>query len=230
MFSTCRSNPTIESYLNIRSRIGDLVKEYNTHGEVDDAFLDKCTIKCDVGLNREEILRNAASLHLRRATVINHRALVEKRELTRREICTSKLNKMDDANKEHRQKIKANEDALYQVLKAAEDDSMLGLDCSLSDETNLEYCTLDDFAVLKVPVLKAFIFAHDDQVKLVKDIPRKGNVKEVVEQGAHNAISMAFKGRMKPNLLEGKLPYSTVDLDKARGDGDALEGLHVTTV
>ena len=104
MFLTCRSNPTIESYLNIRKRIGDLVMEYNTHVKADNAFLDNCNNKHDVGLNGEEILRDTASLHVRRATVINHQALVEKRELTRQEICTSKLNKMENANEEHTSK------------------------------------------------------------------------------------------------------------------------------
>ena len=50
---------------------------------------------------------------------------------------------MADANEEHRQKVKANKAAVYQVLKAAQDDGRLGPDCALSDENNLEYCTLD---------------------------------------------------------------------------------------
>ena len=84
--------------------------------------------------------------------------------------------------------------------------------------------------MLTVPLLKAIILAHDDQVKLLKNMSRKGNVKEVVEQGIYNGISMAHKCRMKPNLLQDKLPYSTEDIDKTRDDGDAVEDLHVTTV
>ena len=206
MFSTCRANPTIESHMEIRSKIGALMKQYDEHGETDEAFLDQLSIRRDIGLNGEEILRNAEAMHLRRATTINDRALVEKRELLRQEMCSSKINKMNEANEEHRQKIKLHEAAVYQVLKSAEKEARLGSDISLSDEANLEYCTLDDFAVLKVPLLNALIFAHDDQVKRAKDIPRKGNMKEVVEQGAHNTISMAFKCRLKPNLLEGNLP------------------------
>ena len=181
-------------------------------------------------MNGEEILRDAEALHLRLATVINHQAMIEKRELARQAICTSKINKMNEANEEHRQKSKANEAAVCQVLKAAEEEGRLRSDCSLSDKANFEYCTLDDFAKLRVPLLKAFILAHNHQIKLVKDIPNKGNVKEVVEHGAHNAISMVYKCRMKPNLLLGKLPHSAADLDKARGDGGTLEDLHVTTV
>ena len=66
---------------------------------------------------------------------------------------------MNEANEEHRQKSKANEAAVCQVLKAAGEETRLGSDCSLSDEANLEYCTLDDFAKLTVPLLKAFILA-----------------------------------------------------------------------
>ena len=88
---------------------------------------------------------------------------------------------MNEANEGHRQKSKANEAAVCQVLKATGEEGRLGSDCSLSDEANLEYCTLDDFSVLTKPLLKAVFLAHDDQVKRAKDIPNKGNVKEIVE-------------------------------------------------
>ena len=79
MFSTCRSYPTIESYMNIRRRIGNLVKQYGKYGKADDAFPGQLIIKRDEGLNSEEILRDAEALHLRRATVINHQVMIEKR-------------------------------------------------------------------------------------------------------------------------------------------------------
>ena len=234
MFSTCRSNPRIEDYMNIRNQIGKIVSQYDKHGEADDVFFDGCNIRRDVGIRGEEILRNASGLHLRRATIINHRALIEKRALLRQEICTIKLNKMNEENEEHQQKIKANDDAVYRVLKAAQEDGRVGQGDDLSDEAHLEFCSLEDFGRLTVPYLKAFIQAHDDQVKLVKDIPKKGNVKEVREHGVHNAISMAFKCRMKPNLVVGKFPHTEADLEKARGDEGATNGqgfgeLHVTT-
>ena len=69
---------------------------------------------------------------------------------------------MNEANKEDRQKIKANEDTVYQVLKAAQDDRKLSPDCSLTNEVNLEFCLLDHFARLTVPFLKIFILAHDE--------------------------------------------------------------------
>ena len=65
---------------------------------------------------------------------------------------------MNEANKENRQKSKVNKAAVCQVLKTAKEEGRLGSDCSLSDEANLEYCTLDDFAKLTVTLLKAFIF------------------------------------------------------------------------
>ena len=118
MFAACRSNPTIESYLKICRSIGNLVRKYDKYGEADEEFLELLNIKRDQGLSVEEILRNAEALHLRRATVINHQALVEKRELARQDICAAKIDKMNEANDEHHQKIKANQDAVLQVLKA----------------------------------------------------------------------------------------------------------------
>ena len=86
MFSTCRSHPSSESYYNIRNQIGKIVTQYDQHSEADDVFLDGCNIRRDVGLRGEEILRDASALHLRRATIINHRDIFEKRELARQEI------------------------------------------------------------------------------------------------------------------------------------------------
>ena len=84
-----------------------------------------------------------------------------------------------------------------------------------------------------MPLLKAFIVAHDEKLMRIKDIPKKGTVKEAVENGVHNAIMMAYKCRMKSNLLENKFPHSEEDLVKfASGgddDGDVTE-LNVTTV
>ena len=90
----------------------------------------------------------------------------------------------------------------------------------LHDEANLEVTALEDFAVLTVPLLKAFILAHDDKVKLVKDVPRKGNVKEVREHGVHNTISQVFECRMKPNLLVGSYPHTQAALVSAQANGD----------
>lgn len=87
--------------------------------------------------------------------------------------------------------------------------------------------------MLTVPLLKAFIVAHDDELVRLNDIPKKGTVKEAIENGEVNAISMAHKCRMKPNLLEGKPPHSDEDIAQfaSGGDNDGdLTVLYVTTV
>ena len=55
---------------------------------------------------------------------------------------------------------------------------------------------------------------------LSKDIPRKGNVKEVREHRVHYAISQVFECWMKPNLLVGSYPHTQAALDSAQADGD----------
>ena len=129
-------------------------------------FFDGCNIRRDVGLRGEEILHGASDLHLRRAAIINHRDLIEKRELARQEIRSAKLTKMSENNEEHRLKNDANNEAVCRVLEAAQDDGRRSPDMELYDEANLEVTVLEDFAVLTVPLLKAFILAHDDKVKL----------------------------------------------------------------
>ena len=86
--------------------------QYDQHGEADDVFFDGCNIRRDVGLRGEEILCDALVLHLRRATMINHRDLIEKRELERQEIRSTKLTKLSEENEERRLKIDANNEAV----------------------------------------------------------------------------------------------------------------------
>ena len=137
MFSTCKSNPTIEAYSNIRSQMGDIVLQYDRHGEADEDFLDGCRIRRDIGPRGDEILRNANSLHLRRATIINHKCIVEKRELEPQQNCDAKRGKMHNENEMHPEKVAANREAVYKVSKAAEDDGLWGECPCLSDENNL---------------------------------------------------------------------------------------------
>ena len=207
--------------------------QYDNHGETDDDFLDVCKTRRDIRPRREEIMRDGKSLHLRRATIINHESIVEKRELKRQKNCNVQLNKMQEENTKHREKINTNRDAVWKVLKAAQEKGRLGEEDCLSDGKNLDFCSLEQFGVLGVPLLKAFIVAHDDKLMRMKGIPNKGNVKEAVKQGVHNAISMAHKCRMKPNLLEGKYPHSEEDLakfaDGGNDDEDECE-VNMTTV
>ena len=40
------------------------------------------------------------------------------------------------------------------------------------------------------PILKVFIVAHNLELKRMKDLPKKGMIKDVEKHGAHNAILM----------------------------------------
>ena len=90
---------------------------------------------------------------------------------------------------------------------------------------------LQDFGKMTCPMLKAFIVAHDPELKRMKDIPNKGTVKEAEEHDAHNAILMAYKCRMGPNLLEGNMPHSNEDMARMTDEvAEERDGENVTTV
>ncbi len=207
--------------------------QYDEYGEADEEFLDECNIQRDIGPRGEEILRDSSAAHLRRATVMNHHAIVEKRNAEIRKNRLAKLHKMEEENTKHEEKVVANREAVYKLLKEAEEKGYLHDGDCLSDENHLECCSLDTFDALKLADLTAFIIAHDDTLKRKKDIPNRGNLKEAKEHGVNNAILMAYNCRMKPNLLEGKQPHTAEDLARfADEDDDERESseLNVTTV
>ena len=232
-FSTCKSNPTVEEYSNIQRQAGKLVKQYDEYGEADEDFLDSCHIKRDTGPRGEEIVRDAKALHLRRATVINHVAICERRNQDLQQARDAQLSKMEEANTKHQEKVQANQDAVQRLLQSAEKEGRFGeAGCPCySDESNLEYCTMQDFGKLTCPMLKAFIVAHHPELKRMKDIPKKGTMKEAEEHNAHNAILMAYKCRMSQNLLEGNMPHSAEDIARMTcGVAEEQDGENVMTV
>ena len=77
---------------------------------------------------------------------------------------------------------------------------------------------MEDFGSIMHPLLKAFIVAHDPKLTKMKDVPKKGKVKDAVEHEAHNAISMAYKCRMLANIVVGNKPRSAEERAKVRDD------------
>ena len=109
--------------------------------------------------------------HMQRAKCMNHQFVCEQRNEEKRKQSQATLRKMKEANAKYEQKIEANRDAVWKLLKQAESDRFLYQDACLLDERNLECCTLDTFDCLKLAELKAFIVAHDDTLMRMKDIP-----------------------------------------------------------
>ena len=178
-------------------------------------------------------MRDAKALHLRRATVINHVAICERRNQDLQQARDAQLSKMEEANTKHQEKVQANQDAVQRLLQSAEKEGQFGeTGCPCySDESNLEYCTMQDFGKLTCPMLKAFIVAHHPELKRMKDIPNKGTVKEAEEHNAHNAILMAYKCRMSQNLLEGNMPHSAEDIARMTCEvAEEQDGENVMTV
>ena len=127
---------------------------------------------------------------------------------------------MEEENTKHKEKVYSNRDTVSILLKLAQEEGYLELEAYLSDECNLEVCTLNMFGGLKVPELKSIIIAHDDELMRMKDIPNKGNVKEAKEHGVMNTIMVAYNWEMKPNLLDGKQPHTAEDLARFADDDE----------
>jgi hypothetical protein len=75
-----------------------------------------------------------------------------------------------------------------------------------------------------VRILKAVIVTHDDTPMKLKDISNKGSIKEAVENGVQTTIMIAYKSRMKPDLIDGNPPHSAKDIAKVANDGGGEDG------
>ena len=62
-------------------------------------------------------MRDANAVHLRRTTVTNHSSIVEKRKADAKKNRLARLHKMKEDNAKHTEKVIANEEAVYKVLK-----------------------------------------------------------------------------------------------------------------
>ena len=114
---------------------------------------------------------------MQQAKCINHPFICKIRNAEKAKARSIKLDQMKKDNKKHHEKVRANEEAVEILSKQLEDDGIIPVGSSLTDESNLEYCTLDTFDILRDPQLKAFIIAHDNTLDKVSDIPNHGNLK-----------------------------------------------------
>ena len=165
--------------------------------------LASINIQRDIGPNGEEVMRYTGWEHLRWTQNLNHKHLVEWRRADVRNHRTAELHTMKFANEKHKEKIEANRDAVFKMLKSADDTNLVGQgECNESYD-NLEAYPLDTFDALKAPELKLFIIAHKGELTKLSDIPNRGHVEEVKrDPPVQNRILMAYNCRLKPNLLE----------------------------
>ena len=137
---------------------------------------------------------------------------------------------MKKDNEKYHKKVRANEEALEILSKQLEDDGIIPVSSSLTDESNLEYCTLDTFDILRAPQLKAFVIAHDNTLDKVSDIPNRGNLK-ADQEGTVNSVVVAFHCKDKPNILHGKAPFSADKMSKYQDDvGEGSNEIDATTI
>ena len=93
------------------------------------------------------------------------------------------------ANAKHMEKVDANREAVSILIRTLEESGSLPAGTSQSDESCLdEYCTLKTFDALKLGQLKAFIIAHEDKVKKISEIPKRGRL---IEAKADKSLALA---------------------------------------
>ena len=149
----------------------------------------------------EDVLKTAGirQEHMQRSKCMNHPFVIDQRDAEARKNRLIKLSTMKEKNAKHLQEVDANREAVFKLLKKCQDEGYLPDSACLSDESNLEYCTLDVFDVLKAPELKAFIIAHNDELTKRGDIPNRGKIAEAkADPPVNNYILMAYNCRMKP--------------------------------
>ena len=78
-------------------------------------------------------MRDSSALHLRRATIVNHPEIIEKREAETRKNRLVTLHKMEDENAKHDVKVEANRDAVSKLLSIAEKEGYLEQGACISD-------------------------------------------------------------------------------------------------
>ena len=117
---------------------------------------------------------------------------------------TAELHMMKVANEKHREKIEANRDAVFKLLKSADDINLVEQgECNKSYD-NLEVYTLDTFDALKAPELNSLIIAHNNELTKLSHIPNRGKLEEAKRDlPVQIRILMAYYCRLNPSLLEG---------------------------
>ena len=70
-------------------------------------------------------------------------------------------------------KLNANRDVVALLSRKMIEEGLLPTGALLSDENNLEHCTLELMSSLLQAQLKSFILAHDNENQLVSKIPKK---------------------------------------------------------
>ncbi len=115
----------------------------------------------------------------------------------------SKLQKMEEKNDKHFEKVKASRDALSFLSKKMEEHGLVPPGTVLTyDNQEVETCTLDVMAKLNLAHLHAIIYAHDPNHRVWSKLPKKGNVTDA-KNGVANAILVAYNCRLNKNIIEG---------------------------
>eukprot|EP00985_Skeletonema_marinoi_P023355 scaffold15522_cov92-Skeletonema_marinoi.AAC.1 len=211
ILATCKKTGGIKKSTieQITSDFPSLLNEVDTHGRISEAWFDDHNYLRDCKSNGEEVLRPDAITreHMQRSKVMTHSHQVDLR-LKNIDAKLSKMrSKLESANEDHEKLVESNRNVVDKLCKLAE------LPVA---ESSLVHCKLEHFADKTVlsPDLLDFILAHDDDVKLKKDVPStKGKLEDALN-GKKCRILHAFDCRMKPNRIEGKAPHDLQAFDE----------------
>ena len=167
---------------------------------------------------------------MQQATCINHPSVCKIRNAKKAKARSSKLDQAKKDNETPYDKVWAHEEAVEILSKQLEDDDIIRAGSSLTDESNLEYCTVDTFDILRAPQLKAFILVQDNTLDKMSDIPNHRNLK-AAQEGTVNVLVVAFCCKDKPHILHGKASFSGEEMSKHQDDvGEDSNKIDVTTI
>jgi hypothetical protein len=209
ILATCKRPQGLETSVvdKVSNDLPSLLREVDEKGRISEKWFDHHDYPRDQNEKGEDVLRTDSNTqeHMQRSKVMTHEYQVESRLANIRAKIAKKRSKLVTENEEHEALVEMNRKVVEKLCTLAEH--------SVS-ESNLAHCTLAHFGELKSPELAAFIRAHDDTIRLKKDVPNKRGTLEEAMEGVDNRILRAFEVRTKPNRIEGQTPHDLEEFDE----------------
>ncbi len=163
-------------------------------GRVYEESLDKFGFETDKDGNGNEVVRDAgiSQESLQCSKWLTHPQQVELRKQCICELKLKQMKKHKSENSKHIENVNANKNAIQKLVQILNQDGyQFAVGANKFAESHLSLCELRHFYRLYCNELNAIIIAHDSSIKLKKDLPKKGTIKEV-EHGQWTKLSLAF--------------------------------------
>ena len=203
ILGTCRTTVPVALYKKVIDNFSYLYTIMLDQGRIPEEVFDELGIPPDRDINGKVVMRNAgiSQESQQRSKWLMHKHQIGLRKERIQCIEYDRSRKME----QYEQKI-AEE---INEVEAVETKLLISLSKDLGHETpTLVECTMSHFASLSSPELADFIWGHDPNVLLKKDIPKnKGSLVDAIaaidndSTADNNRIFTAYMCRNLPNIL-----------------------------